>query len=494
MDDLLTMTGISLSFGATVALDGVDLTLARGEILALVGENGAGKSSLMKVISGVNTPQAGTMRMAGVPFRPRTPRESLQAGVAMIYQELSLAPHLSVGENIFLGKEPVRYGFVRRKELHRRAQEALQLLGHEDIAPQAIAGRLTTGEQQLVEIAKAMAGGCKVLVLDEPTSSLTSADVERLFELLRRLKGQGIGIIYISHFLEEVQAIADRFMVMRDGRAVGGGEIAGATMDHLVALMVGRDVPELYPRSSRVPGDVVLTIDGLGGASKPSRASIVLRRGEIVGIAGLIGAGRTELLRTVFGLDPVRRGIVTLKSYSGYASPARRWEQGMGMLAEDRKREGLALSLSVSENITLPHLRKFGPGGLVFPHRQRTRARALIERLRVKCSGPDHRVGDLSGGNQQKIAIARMLEDDVDVLLLDEPTRGVDVGSKAEIYRLIDELATRGKAILMVSSYLPELLGVCDRIAVMSKGVLQEAHVVTEVDERTIMKEATGVS
>jgi ribose transport system ATP-binding protein len=494
MDHLLTMTSIGLKFGATTALEGVDLVLDRGEILALVGENGAGKSSLMKVLSGVHLPLTGEMRMEGARYRPRTPREALQAGVAMIYQELSIAPHLSVEENIFLGKEPVRWGVVRRTELRRRAREALHLLGHDDIAPESKAGKLPIAEQQLVEIAKAVAQGCRVLVLDEPTSSLTSADVERLFGLLRRLSDQGIGIIYISHFLEELQKIAGRYMVMRDGHVVGSGPLAGASMDVLVSLMVGRDVPDLYPRSLRARGEVVLTIDNLRGERKPTQASLTLHRGEVVGIAGLIGAGRTELLRAVFGLDPIRRGEVVLKTFTGVASPARRWEQGMGMLAEDRKREGLALSQSVGDNITLPHLRKLGPAGIVLPRRERERAGDMINRLRIKCTGPNHRVNDLSGGNQQKIAIARMLDEQMDVLLLDEPTRGIDVGSKADVYRLIDELAARGKAILMVSSYLPELLGVCDRVAVMSKGTLFEARPVNDITEETIMREATGVT
>jgi ribose transport system ATP-binding protein len=484
------MRGIAKRFGATVALGGVDCDVGAGEVMALVGENGAGKSTLMKVLSGALAPDAGEMWLDGQPYRPRGPHAARLAGVAMIYQELSLAPHLTVSENIMLGMEPTRCGFIRAGESRRRTREAVAQLGHPDLLPDTPVGRLSVAAQQLVEIGRAVAIGCRILVLDEPTSSLAAADIRRLFELVRRLKAQGHAIVYISHFLEEVKDISDRFTILRDGRSVGTGETAATSVARMITLMVGREVTDLYPRSPRVAGAAVLEVADLAGAGKPDGASLTLHRGEVLGIAGLVGAGRTELLRTLFGLNRVRRGEITLGAYTGPASPARRWAQGMGMVSEDRKNEGLALSLSIADNTTLSRLPR--RAGLALPRRQREAAQPWIEALKIKCTGPRQTVGALSGGNQQKVALARLLHHDVDVLLLDEPTRGIDVGSKAEIYRLIDDLAGRGKAVLMVSSYLPELFGVCDRIAVMCRGRLGPARRVGEIDERRVMAEATG--
>jgi ribose transport system ATP-binding protein len=315
-----------------------------------------------------------------------------------------------------------------------------------------------------------------------------------LFDLINRLKAQGRAIIYISHFLEEVKEIADVFTVLRDGQSVGGGRTAESTSEKIISMMVGRQVDDLYPRSARKVGEAILTIDDLAGQRKPRAASLTLHRGEVVGIAGLVGAGRTELLRTLFGLEPVEKGAIRLGAYVGPASPARRWNQGMGMVSEDRKTEGLALGLSIGDNLTLSKLDGLGPAGLVFPKRQDHAAQDCISKLHVKCAGPGQAVGNLSGGNQQKVAIARLLHHGVDVLLLDEPTRGIDVGSKAQIYQLIDEQALLGKAVLIVSSYLPELMGICDRIAVMCRGVLGPARPVSELNEHQIMQEATGTS
>lgn len=447
----LRMQGISKRFGATVALREVSFEAPAGTVVALVGENGAGKSTLMKVLSGAVRPDAGTMELDGQPYRPRHPLDGRRAGVAMIYQELALAPHLSVLDNIWLGNEPPY------RERRRHAAAALAELGHAELSLDARVGELSVAEQQMVELARAVATDCRVLVLDEPTSTLTRPDVERLFGLIRRLKAGGRAVVYISHFLEEVTEIADRVVVLRDGEVVGERPTAEWTIPALVAAMVGREVRELYPRSARTPGEVVWEVDGLA-----------VRRGEVVGIAGLIGAGRTELLRRMFA--------------------QRNWRARVGMVSEDRGREGLAVRWTAADNVTLPRLPWW-----VWPRQQAARAGRWLAELSVKCRSPWQRVSELSGGNQQKLAVARLLDAEVEVWLLDEPTRGIDVASKAEIYRRLDDAARAGKAVVMVSSYLPELLGVCDRVAVMCRGRLGAARPVGERNEHEIMLEATGV-
>jgi ribose transport system ATP-binding protein len=487
MEPLLKLDGIRRRFGATQALDGVSFAVAAGEVHALVGENGAGKSTLMKILSGALTPDAGVMTLGGAAYAPAGPLPARRAGVVMVNQELAIAPHLSVAENIVLGAEPVRAGLLRHAESRRLARTALAELGRPDIPVDAPAGSLSLAEQQLVEIARALALGCRVLVLDEPTSSLTQADTEKLFRLVRRLRDQGKSIIYISHFLEEVQTLSDRYTVLRDGRSVATGVTAETTMEAIAQLMVGRQVEDLYVRHARRPGDVVLAVENLTGAVKPRSATLELRRGEVLGLAGLVGAGRSELLRAIFALDEVRAGSVRVGVHAGPASPLLRWRQGLGLLSEDRKSEGLALELSVEQNLTLPRLDPF-----IRPAALAAEAAVWTDRLGVRSTGPGQPVGRLSGGNQQKIALGRLLRNGADVLLLDEPTRGVDIGAKQNIYRLIDELAGSGKAVLMVSSYLPELLGTCDRIAVMCRGELGPARPAGDWTEHRIMLAATG--
>jgi ribose transport system ATP-binding protein len=488
----LEIRGAQKAFGPTVALGGVDLSVAPGEVHALLGENGAGKSTLLNILAGAFRMDAGEVLLDGAPYRPAGPVDARRAGVAMVHQELSLCPHLTVAENVLLGAEPAAFGFVRRADLEARAAAALDQLSAR-IDPRALVRDLPPAAQQLVEIARALAqASCRVLILDEPTSSLASADVARLFEVLRRLRDAGVSVLYVSHFLEEVREIADAYTVLRDGRSVGAGRMEGTSIEALVERMAGRAVETLYPRSPRTPGEVILDVADLAGAVKPERASLSLHRGEVLGIAGLVGAGRTELLRALFGLDPVRRGAVRVGAFAGPASPARRLAQGVGMLSEDRKGEGLALSLSIADNLTLSTLDRLGRAGFVSDRRQREAARRWIERLGVRCRDPEQPVRDLSGGNQQKVALGRLLHHDVDVLLLDEPTRGIDVGSKAQIYAVIDELARAGKAVLFVSSYLPELLGVCDRVAVMRRGELLPARPAAGLTEHAVLLEATG--
>jgi ribose transport system ATP-binding protein len=464
------MRGVRRTFGATVAVDHVDLAVRPGEVCALVGQNGAGKSTLMSILAGALRPEAGTLWLRGEPFRPRRPLDARRAGIAMIHQELSLAPHLTVMENILLGDEPARAGIVRWEAMRGRTRQALARLGRSDISPDTIVGDLSLPAQQMVEIARALATGARVLVMDEPTSSLGRDDVRRLFDVIAQLKRDGHAIVYISHFLEEVREVADRIVVLRDGR-VTATLPATAPASDIVAAMVGQGLEQLYPRSPRQRGEPLLTIDDRGES-----AGLTLHRGEIVGIAGLVGAGRTRLVRTLF--------------------QRRQWAQGVGMLSEDRKGEGLAVSLSIADNLTLSKLDDFGPGPLVFPARQDRAAGHWIDRVKIRARSPRQAVEELSGGNQQKVALARLLHHDVDVLLLDEPTRGIDVASKAQIYALLDGLvaasAAKPRGILLVSSYFPELLGLCDRIAVMRKGRLGPARPASELTEHQLVLEATG--
>ena len=485
----LSLSGIRKSFGATQALRGVSLAVEPGEVHALIGENGAGKSTLMKILSGAHAADAGEIALDGVPFIPRDPHHARACGVAMIYQELTLAPHLSVAENIVLGAEPSRAGWLRRGHAREIAQRALAELGH-TLDPRTLTGTLPIAEQQLVEIARALAAEPKVLIMDEPTSSLSQSDAARLFKVIARLKERGVSVIYISHFLEECQRVCDRFTVLRDGESVGAGAMADARLPEIVRLMVGREVNEIYPRTPRTPGAPVLEVRALA-SGKVRAATFALRAGEVFGLAGLIGAGRTETLRAIFGLDRIARGdVFVFGKNETHSSPAARLANGVGLLSENRKEEGLMLIRSVAENLTLT--RPLARGGIVNHARERTAAREWMTRLDVRARGPAQAVGELSGGNQQKIALGRLLHHDAKIFLLDEPTRGIDVGSKAQIYRLIDELAAQGRAVVFVSSYLPELLGVCDTIGVMCRGELREIRAASAWSEHEIMTAAIG--
>jgi ribose transport system ATP-binding protein len=460
----------------------------------VLGENGAGKSTLMKILAGSLSADAGTLLLDGAPYAPGDPLHARRRGVAIVYQELSVCPHLTVAENIVLATEPARYGVIRRKEVESRARRALLALGADAgrLPLDAEVGGLSAAEQQLVEIARALSlDDCRLLIVDEPTSSLGEDDVERLFSALTALRDRGLGIVYISHFLDEVRALSDEYTVLRDGRVAASGTLSDTTNDALVEAMAGRAVTATA-KSSRVPGAEILVLDDLAGSSLPARASLTLRRGEVLGIAGLVGSGRTELLRATFGLDPVVRGKVRLAAYAGPASPTTWLARGMGLVSEDRAREGLALGLSVAENLTLSRLSPLVRRGFLSPQEERKVTRRWLGELGIRATGPGQRVGELSGGNQQKVALARLLHHDVDVLLLDEPTRGIDVRSRGEIHRLVDELCAQGKAVLMVSSHLDELIAVCDRIAVMHRGVLGPARSAAGLSERELLKEAAG--
>lgn len=489
----LQMSGVQKSFGGTCALRNVSFSVAPGEVHALIGENGAGKSTLMKILSGACRPDAGSIQLDGEPLASADPLSARRRGIAMIYQELNLAPHLSVEENILLGEEPARLGWLDRSRLREMARSALAELSHENIPLTAPVNTLTIAEKQIVEIARALVGAPKALIMDEPTSSLTRMDTEKLFESIERLRKRGVSIIYISHFLEECQRICDRYTVLRDGESVGEGVMRGADLSEIIRLMVGREMSEIYPRSPRKLGEPVLEFRGLAGKVKPRRVDLVLREGEILGIAGLVGAGRTETLRACFGLDPVKAGTVRVRSRdSTERSPGQRLAEGIGLLSENRKEEGLLLNRSLADNLTATRYGPLSKFGFIGARRQDQTALKWMRRLEVRAQNPRQAVGELSGGNQQKLALGRLLHHEADILLLDEPTRGIDVGSKAQIYRLMGELAAEGKAIIFVSSYLPELLGVCDTIGVMCRGALVATRPVEAWTEHSIISAAIG--
>jgi ribose transport system ATP-binding protein len=485
------MTGIRKSYGPTAALRGVDLELIPGEVHALVGENGAGKSTLMKVLSGAETPDAGATELDGAAYLPAGPQEARRRGVAMIYQELAVCPDLTVEANVLLGLESSGYGFLRKIADRTRVTDALAQLGHPEIRPDAPVSALAPAARQVVEIARALLSELKVLVLDEPTSALTQEDAKRLFDLVKRLKQRGVTVVYISHFLEEIEAVADRFTVLRDGLAVGSGRVGAVSRERIVEMMVGRAVTEQYPRVPHAIGEPVLELTGVCGEDLPAHATLTLRRGEILGIAGIVGSGRTELLRAVYGLDPVRAGLVKVGAYSsGRVTPAERIAQGVGMVSEDRKTEGLALELPIGDNVALSRLES--SAGFLSRSRLRAAVTGVLAQMGVKFRDANQAVGELSGGNQQKVALARLFHQRADVLLLDEPTKGVDVGSKSDIYRQIGEAAAGGRAVLVVSSYLPELFGVCDTLAVMCRGTLTAARPVSEWTPEQVIAAATG--
>lgn len=490
---LLRLDSISKSFGPVQALRDVSLEIRTGEVLALIGENGAGKSTLMKVLSGAHHPDAGTVVMDGRPLALSSPGAARKSGIAMIYQELTLAPHLTVEENITLGLEQSRLGFVRSQSAKVRA--ALELLGVSDISPDQKVESLTIARQQLVEIARAIVSEAKVVIMDEPTSSLSEEDKQALFRVIRNLRDKGLAIVYISHFLDEIDEIADRYSVLRDGATVGAGLVSESTTESLVEEMIGRPLDAMYPRPDPSLGDVALSVSGIHGVRLPRGVSFELRRGEILGLFGLVGAGRTELARCLFGLDPVTAGSIELHGgtrleVAGFR-PIDALDRGLDYLSEDRKDEGLAQNLSITENATLSAIRKTSRRGILKLRAEQATAERLVEQLGVRCASTRQAVSALSGGNQQKVAIARMIHHDSDILFMDEPTRGIDVGSKHEIYELVHSLAASGKSIIVVSSYLPELVGTCHQIAVMHRGTMGPKRPVAEYSESEIMMFAT---
>ncbi|HET7294089.1 MAG TPA: sugar ABC transporter ATP-binding protein [Vicinamibacteria bacterium] len=487
---LLSVSGLAKAFPGVRALDGVDFEVERGEVHALVGENGAGKSTLIKALGGAVVPERGEMLLEGEPLPRGDTLASRRRGVSIVYQELALAPELTAAENIFLGREEGR-PLLRRAQMDRAAQALLDELGAHVPARTPIR-TLSVAQRQMVEIARALLGESKLLILDEPSATLSGPEVERLFGVLRGLRGRGLGIVYVSHRLEEIFEIADRLTVLRDGRRVVTTALAGVERPQLIRWMVGRDVSEEFPSRTPSIGDAVLEVRGLGCPPRFTDASFDVRRGEIVGLSGLVGAGRTSVALALFG-GLAARGEVRLEGRPArFERPYEAIDAGLGYVTEDRKARGLFPLLGAGENITITYLRSFTRHGLLAAAEQRAAASRAARDFDLRASGLDQAAATLSGGNQQKLLLARYLLRPRKVLILDEPTRGIDVGAKAEIYRLMNRLTAEGLAILMISSELPEVLAMSDRVVVMHEGRTAGALPRAEATPERVMQLATG--
>jgi ribose transport system ATP-binding protein len=489
-EPVVRFRNVSKEFPGVLAVDSVDLEIMPGEVHVVAGENGAGKSTLMKLLSQVERPSGGEIEISGERVEFHGPRYAQTLGVAMVYQEFALASHLSIAENLYMGREPGRFGFVNRRAESQEARGMLERVGLRTDPDRTVSG-LTVAEMQRVEIAKALAIDAKVVIMDEPTATLAEREIEGLFEVIRDLQSHGIAILYISHRLDEIFRISDRVTVMRDGRVVDTLPVSELDEDKLVRLMVGREVSNLYPKPEAEIGDVLLKVSGITRGHKLKDCSFEVRSGEILGFAGLVGAGRTELARAVFGADRVDSGRVELEGKElNVRKPQDAIEAGIGYLTEDRKGEGLALQLGVDQNITLANL----PAryGFINLAEERRTARRLRDELNIRTPSIRRRVQVLSGGNQQKVVVAKWLETEGKVLFFDEPARGIDVGAKAEMFGLIGDLAKEGRGIVLISSYLPELLNMCDRILVMHEGEVAGIVDREEFSEERVMALATG--
>ena len=474
MTPILELRNIKKSFPGVKALDDVHFDVLSGEVHALLGENGAGKSTLIKIISGVYQPDDGRLIVHGQDVRFRSPHEAKDAGIATIYQELLLFPALSVAENIFMGHPPRnRFGGVDWAMMRRNADDILESLDIHDLEPDQIVGTLSIGNRQRVEIARALSRDARLLIMDEPTAALTEADVERLFDIVRKLRERDVGIVYISHRLEEVFELADRVTVLRDGGYVGTRAVADTGKDDLIGMMVGRTIDVLFPKKDVKPGEVILEVEHLDRRPLTRDVSFHVRAGEIVGIAGLVGSGRSELAQAIFGVTPADSGSILLAGQKvDIASPKDAKALGIAYVPEDRGLQGLIRPMSLRENISMAVLERLASGSLIRRDEERRLAEDAIEQFGIRASSAEQIVNKLSGGNQQKAVLAKWLATTPRVLIMDEPTRGVDVGAKAEIHRLMGDLAERGLAILMISSELPEIMGMSDRILVMREGSL----------------------
>jgi len=494
VEPLLRMEGISKSFPGVQALDNVDFEVYPGEILGFVGENGAGKSTLVKIISGVYSKDRGTMYFKGQPVEIHSPQEAQRIGISTIHQELALVPHLSVSENVFLNREEIKVrtiGMVDFKTMNQKAEETLKSLGV-DISGKRLVKELTVAAQQMVEVAKALSMNASLIVMDEPTSSLSSKEVEALFDAMRRLKKRGVSVVFISHRLEEVLRVVDRVIVMRDGHRVGTLPIAEATEEKLIRLMVGREVG-LFPKERAEIGQPVLEVRGISGDNGVRNVSFAVHKGEILGIAGLMGAGRTEVARLICGADRLTEGTVFIEGRKvKIHTPADAVRHGIGWIPEDRKQHGLVLGMTVRDNITMAILRRIsGLLGAVSQRKENDIAKHYVDALSVITPSLTQTVRNLSGGNQQKVVLAKWLSTEPKVLIMDEPTRGIDVGAKAEVHALMSRLAQQGIAIIMISSEMPEIIGMSDRVIVMCQGRVTGEFKRDEFDQEQIMTCAT---
>jgi ribose transport system ATP-binding protein len=495
-DILLRVEGVTKRFPGVVALDRVSFELKKGEVHALVGENGAGKSTLMKILSGVYRPDDGTIRYRGAPVTFRDATEAQRAGISIIYQELNLIPHLSVAQNIFVGREPIKWGVVLDEaRMNRDAGEILARL-HVSIDPAAITKTLPLSKQQMVEVAKALSYDSEILIMDEPTSALSEAEIDELFKVIHGLRARGVGIIYISHRLEELKHIVDRITVFRDGQHISTDPYASITLDEVVNRMVGRSLGQQYPARESRPSDTkILEVKHLSRAGVLKDISFDLYRGEILGIAGLMGAGRTELARAVFGADARDEGEIVLSGETlQVASPADAIRAGIAYLPEDRKLDGLAVKMLLSENVSMANLAGVcGPASVISADKERKAAERFIQELAIKTPSVYQVVNNLSGGNQQKVVVAKWLFRNSRVLFFDEPTRGIDVGAKLAIHELIDLLARQGVGIIMISSELPEILGMTDRVLVLHEGRLEATLITRNTTQEEILNYAAGL-
>jgi ribose transport system ATP-binding protein len=494
---ILTVRGVTKSFPGVRALKGVDLTIWPGEVHALVGENGAGKSTLMKILAGAQRPDGGEITLDGKPVHFHSPHQARLAGIGIIYQELTIAPNLTVAGNVFLGSEETKLGFLTdTPAMIQHTQEVLDRLGARFRANQR-AAHLSIAEQQQIEIARALFYKSRILVMDEPTTALSDRETDRLFDIVRQLRSEGLAIIYISHRMAEIYELGDRLSVFRDGDSVGELTRPEFSADRIIEMMVGRKLEDLYPQKIAGHGDVVLQVKNMSDKEHVKNASLELRAGEVLGLSGLVGAGRTELARLIFGADPKESGEVYLNGkLVDIRHPIDAVKLGIGYVPEDRKLAGVFLQMSCRDNIAMNILGRKAKAGVIDFSYINERARAEAKALSLRAASLWVRAGGLSGGNQQKLLLARWLEINPKVLILDEPTRGVDIGAKAEIYGVIQELASRGMAVVFISSELPEILGVCKRVIVMREGVVMGevgGDTGIEVTQQNIMKLATGV-
>lgn len=491
---MIEMTGITKSFSGNKVLKDVQFSLKKGEIHALMGENGAGKSTMMKILTGIYERDAGEVTVRGESVHYKNPKESEHAGIAVIHQELNILPYLSIAENLFLGKEKTfgKSGILKTKEMNQKASEILKRLDmHDDVRTEA--GNLSVGKQQIIEIAKAISSNAEVIIMDEPTAALTDREIESLFETIRKLQETGVSFVYISHRMEEIFSLCDRITILRDGEYVGTKVIKETNFDEIVQMMVGRALGERFPERNADIGEVKLAAKGLARDGIFEDVSFEVRKGEVVAFAGLMGAGRTEVVQALFGYRKLTAGDIMLDGKAiTIHNPLQAKKLGFGYVTEDRKTEGLIVDFSVQDNLSLTNFDKVASNGIVKSQAENNLYHSMVERLGIRLSGPTQAAKSLSGGNQQKVVIAKWLGIEPEVLILDEPTRGVDVGAKKEIYSIINELAERGVAIIMVSSELPEVIGMADRVLVMHEGRLTGEVTKDDMTQERIMHFATG--